>query len=127
MKETSYGYGAWEYRHICKTCGHTVRHPKNESPCSRCGGDFGHKVSMRKFYLEPEKPPEIVEIKGIANPAWWQYILRLLGFRIEPRTIVRQEKRAATRHWRWQTHAEVEDESGIVRHERFFEEDTYAG
>ena len=82
---------------------------------------------MRKFYLEPEKPPEIVEIKGIANPTWWEYFLRLLGFRIEPRTVVRQEKRAAPRRWRWQTHAEVEDESGIVRHERFFDDDTYSG
>jgi hypothetical protein len=126
MKETSYGYGPWEYRHICKTCGHTVRSPKNESPCSRCGGDFGMRASMRKLYLEPEKPPEIVETKGIAEPTFWDALLRWFGIRTEPRFEIRQEKRAAPRRWRWQTHAEVEEESGIVRHEKFFDDDTYS-
>ena len=82
---------------------------------------------MRKLYLEPEKPPEIVETKGIAAPTWWESFLRLLGVRVNPRMEIRQEKRAAPRRWRWQTHAEVEEESGIVRHERFFDEETYAG
>lgn len=118
--ETSFGFGQWEYRYICKACGHTVRSPKNKIPCSWCGGDFGRRVSMRKFYLEPEPPPEIVDVKVIADLTWREGFLRLLGFHIEPRIIVRQEKRAAPRRWRWQTHAEVEDESGIVRHEQFF-------
>ena len=79
---------------------------------------------MRKLYLEPEKPLETVEIKEIAESTLWESFLRLLGFRVEPRMVVRQEKRAAARRWRWQTHAEVEEESGIVRHERFFDEET---
>ena len=78
---------------------------------------------MRKLYLEPEKPAETVESKEIAAPTLWESFLRLLGVRVEPRTIIRQEKRAASRRWRWQTHAEVEDESGIIRHEKFFDED----
>ena len=126
MKEMSFGHGPWEYRHISKTCGHTVRPPKNKAPCSRCGGDFGQRVSMRKLYLEPEKPPVIVEIKEIARSTWWESLLRLIGFCPEPRIEIRQEKRAAPRRWRWQTHAEVEEESGIVRHESFFDEETYA-
>jgi len=127
MKEKSYGYGPWEYRYICKACGHTVRPPKNKAPCSRCGGDFGPRLSMRKLYLEPEKPPEIIEIKIVVEPTWWVSLLRLLGFSIEPQIETRQEKRAAPRRWRWQTHAEVEEESGIVRHDRFFDDDTYGG
>ena len=82
---------------------------------------------MRRLYLEPEKSPEIVETRGIAAPTLWESFLRLLGFRIEPRIETRQEKRAAPRHWRWQTHAEVEEESGIIRHERFADDDTYTG
>jgi len=127
MKEKSYGYGPWEYRYICKACGHTVRPPKNKAPCSRCGGDFGVRISMRKLYLEPEKPPEIVEIKTVAEPTLWLSFLRLIGVRVEPRTEIRQEKRTAPRRWRWQTHTEIEEESGIVRHENFFDDDTYAG
>ena len=82
---------------------------------------------MRKLYLEPEKPPEIVETRGIAAPTWWESFQRFLGFHPEPRIEIRQEKRAAARHWRWQTHAEVEEESGIIRHERFADDDTYTG
>jgi hypothetical protein len=79
---------------------------------------------MRKLYLEPEPPPEIVETKGIADPTLWESFLRLFGFRPEPRIETRQEKRAAPRRWRWQTHAEVEEESGLVRHDKFFDDDT---
>ena len=82
---------------------------------------------MRKLYLEPEKPPEIVEIETTAEPTWWDSFLRLFGFRQEPRTEIRQEQRVASRRWRWQTHAEVEEESGIVRHETFFGDDTHSG
>ena len=82
---------------------------------------------MRKLYLEPEKPPEIVEIQSIAEPTWWVSFLRLFGFCMEPSIEIRQEKRDAPRRWRWQTHTEVEEESGIVRHERFFDEDSYVG
>lgn len=78
---------------------------------------------MRKLYLEPDRPPETIEIKEIADPTWWESFLRLLGIRVEPRTVVRQEKRPAPRRWRWQTHTEVEEESGIIRHEKFFSED----
>ena len=79
---------------------------------------------MRKLYLEPERPPEIVEIKTPIDPTWWDHLLRLFGFQSEPRTETTHEKRAAPRRWRWQTHAEVEEESGIVRHERFFFDET---
>ena len=82
---------------------------------------------MRKLYLESEKLPEIIEVQKVVEPTWWGSLLRLLGFNIEPRIEVHQEKRPAPRRWRWQTHAEVEEESGIVRHENFFDEDTYAG
>ena len=81
---------------------------------------------MRKLYLEPEKPPEIVDVKVIAEPTWWQYILRWVGVRVEPRIEIRQEKRDASRRWRWQTHTEVEEESGLVRHEKFFDDETYS-
>ena len=79
---------------------------------------------MRKLYLEPEKPPEIVEVTRIAEPTWWESFLRLMGFNVEPRVEIHQEKNPVPRCWRWQTHAEVEEESGVVRHERFFDEDT---
>ena len=82
------------------------------------------RISMRKCYLEPEKPPEFVDVKAIADPTWWEYLLRMIGFRIEPRIEIRQEKRSPVRRWRWQTHAEVEEESGIIRHERIFEDET---
>jgi len=85
------------------------------------------KISMRKFYLEPEQPPIIVETKGIAAPGWWDVCRQRLGLSVEPRIEIRQEKRPAPRRWRWQTHAEVEEESGIVRHEKFFDEETYTG
>ena len=127
MKEMNYGHGPWEYRHICKACGHTVKPPKNKAPCSRCGGDFGVRISMRKLYLEPEKPPEVVEVETIAEPTWWGSLLQSIGFRMEPRVETHQEKRVAARRWRWQTHAEVEEESGIIRHENFFDDETYAG
>jgi hypothetical protein len=90
MKE-SYGCGPWEYRHVCKGCGHTVRPPKNKTPCSRCGGDFGQRISMRKLYLEPEKPPEIVEIEHISEPTFWESLLRWIGIRVEHHTEIRQE------------------------------------
>jgi hypothetical protein len=81
---------------------------------------------MRKLFLEPEKPPEIVEVEHFTDPTLWESFLRLVGIRVEPRVEVRKEKRAAPRRWRWQTHAEIEEESGVVRHERFFDDDTYA-
>lgn len=74
---------------------------------------------MRKLYLEPEKPYETVEVEYIAERTWWEVFLSFLGFRIEPRIAVRKEKRRASRRWRWQTHSEQEEESGIVRHEEF--------
>jgi len=80
---------------------------------------------MRKLYLEPEKPAEVVEVKTTVDPTWWDSFLRLLGIHMEPRTIIHQEKRVVPRRWRWQTHAEVEEESGIVRHETFFGDDSH--
>lgn len=121
MQQPHYGNGPWEYRYVCKSCGHAVRTPKNKSPCSRCGGDFGPKVSMRKLYLEPEKPMETVEVEYIAEKSWWESVKEFLGFKVEPRVEIRKEKRPPPRRWRWQSHAEVEDESGIVRHEEFFQ------
>lgn len=119
MKDTHYGYGPWEYRHVCKGCGHAVKTPKNKMPCSRCGGDFGAKTSMRKMFLEPEQPFEIVDVEYLADPTWWDSIKAFFGFYVEPRIEIRKEKKRGPRRWRWQTHAEVEEESGIIRHEFF--------
>ncbi|MBQ1863446.1 MAG: hypothetical protein II561_07220 [Thermoguttaceae bacterium] len=119
MKEKRYGYGAWEYRYICKNCGHAVRAPKNEEPCSVCGGDFGPKISVRKLYLEAEKPFETVEVEYPLPKTFFERIKEALGFKVEQRFGVREEKRRPSRRWRWQTHAEVEEESGVVRHEDF--------
>lgn len=121
MKETIYGYGPWEYRCVCKCCGHAVKEPKNTSPCSVCGGDFGPKMSMRKVYLEPELPPETVEVEYTLEKTFWDQCKELLGFKVAPRTEIRREKKRAKRRWRWQTHAEVEDESGIMRHDEFMQ------
>jgi hypothetical protein len=80
---------------------------------------------MRKFYLEPEKPPEIVEIQMTVDPSWWSALLRLFGIHTEARVETRQDIRITPRRWRWQTHAEVEEESGIVRHDTFFGDETH--
>lgn len=121
MKDTHHGYGPWEYRYVCTSCGHAVRAPKNKSPCSVCGGDFGPKMSMRKLYLEPEKPPESIQVEYTMDKRWWESLLEWFGFKFEPRVGIREEKRRVPRRWRWQTHAEVEEESGIIRHEEFFQ------
>lgn len=119
MKEKHYGYGPWEYRFVCKCCGHAVKEPKQEVPCSVCGGDFGPKTSMRKVYLESEKPPETVEVEYVLEPTFGDKVKGLFGMKVEPRTEIRREKKRAKRRWRWQTHAEVEEESGIMRHDEF--------
>ena len=119
MKEKQYGYGPWEYRYTCRSCGHAVTAPKNTLPCSVCGGDFGPKTSMRKVYLEPEPPQEVVEVEYELDRTTWDKFRSFFGFKVEPRVEVRKEKKRAARRWRWQTHAEVEDESGIIRHEDF--------
>jgi len=75
---------------------------------------------MRKVYLEPEKPSEAVEVEYELEPTFWDRIKSLLGIRVEQRTAVRREQKRATRRWRWQTHAEVEEESGVMRHDEFF-------
>lgn len=119
MTEKHYGFGPWEYRHLCKSCGHAVKSPKNEVPCSRCGGDFGVKTSMRKVFLEPEPPPETVEVEYELEPTFWDRIRSIVGMKVEQRTAIRREKKRASRRWRWQTHAEVEEESGVMRHDEF--------
>ncbi|HBT77194.1 MAG TPA: hypothetical protein DEB39_09800 [Planctomycetaceae bacterium] len=119
MQQTNFGNGPWEYRYVCVSCGHAVRAPKNKAPCSRCGGDFGPKVSMRKLYLEPEKPLETVEVEYVGEKTFWESIKEFFGITVEPRVEIRKEKRRAPRRWRWQSHAEVEEESGIIRHEEF--------
>ena len=121
MKDNNFGSGPWEYRYVCVSCGHAVRAPKNRAPCSVCGGDFGPKTSMRKVYLEPEKPPETIEVEYVLEKTWWEAFCEFFGMRFESRTEIRQEKRRAPRRWRWQTHAEVEEESGIIRHEEFMQ------
>ncbi|MGL6227559.1 MAG: hypothetical protein ACRC10_13145 [Thermoguttaceae bacterium] len=120
-KEGNFGHGPWEYRYVCISCGHAVRAPKNKAPCSVCGGDFGPKISMRKLYLEPEKPPEIVEVEEVLDKTWFETVLSFFGFKVQPRIITKSEQRRVPRRWRWQTHAEVEEESGIIRHEEFFQ------
>ena len=118
-KEKHYGYGPWEYRYVCRSCGHAVRAPKNKVPCGVCGGDFGPKMSMRKLYLEAEKPYETVEVEVPLEKTFWDTVRQYLGLSVEPRFGIREEKRRPSRRWRWQTHAEVEEESGIIRHEDF--------
>jgi hypothetical protein len=120
--ESAYGHGPWEYRYVCKSCGHAVRTPKNKSPCSRCGGDFGAKISLRKVYLEPEQPLEVVEVEYVADKSLIDSIREFFGFKVEPRIEIRKEKRHPPRRWRWQSHAEVEEESGIVHHEEFLQD-----
>jgi hypothetical protein len=119
MKEKHYGYGPWEYRHMCRSCGHAVRPPKNTLPCSVCGGDFGPKTSMRKVYLDPEQPFDVVGVEYVLEPTFFDRIKAFCGFKIELKTEIRKEKKRGARRWRWQTHAEVEDESGILRQEDF--------
>ena len=75
---------------------------------------------MRKLYLEPEKPFEFVEAEYVTDPTFWESIKKFFGFHVEPRIEVRKEKKRGLRRWRWQSHAEVEEESGIIRHEEFF-------
>ena len=118
MKD-NYGYGPWEYRHVCKSCGHAVRAPKNKTPCSVCGGDFGQKMSMRKLYLEPEKPTELYEVEYTLPKAWLDSVREFFGFPVRPRIEIRKEKKKPARRWRWQTHTEVEEESGIIHHDEF--------
>ncbi len=120
MKEKYYSYGPWEYRHVCKSCGHAVKQPKQTLPCSVCGGDFGQKNSMRKVYLEPEPEAEIVEVETELDRTFLDALKQMFGLQAKRRTVVRKEKRRGKRRWRWQTHAEIEDESGIVRHDEFF-------
>ena len=119
MKERRYGYGPWEYRYICTSFGHAVREPKNLTPCKICGGEFGPKISVRKLYLEPERPDEIVEVEYQLPKNFWDRIKEALGLEVKPRYAVREERRRAPRRWRWQTHAEIEEESGVLRHEDF--------
>ena len=119
MREKSYGYGPWEYRCVCKSCGAAVREQKSKTPCAVCGGDFGPKVSMRKMYLEEEKPYQIVEIEYPLPKTFFDRIKEFFGFPVETRYGIREEKRRPPRRWRWQTHAEVEEETGIIRHDDF--------
>jgi hypothetical protein len=78
---------------------------------------------MRKLYLESEKPFELVDVEYIVEPTLWEALMKFLGFSVEPRVGIRKEKRRGSRRWRWQTHTEVEEESGVVRHEEFFDDD----
>lgn len=118
--EKHYGYGSWEYRYVCKSCGHAVRPPKNTMPCSICGGDFApDKVSMRKIYLEPEKPLIVEKEEYLLEATFIDKVKAILGVQPMPRYGVREIKRRPNRQWRWQTHSEVEEESGIMRHDDF--------
>lgn len=77
------------------------------------------KISVRKLYLEPERPDEIVEVEYQLPKNFWDRIKEALGLEVKPRYAVREERRRAPRRWRWQTHAEIEEESGVLRHEDF--------
>ncbi len=76
---------------------------------------------MRKLYLEPEKPPETIEVEHVLDKSWWDQLKEFFGMKVEVRTELRKELRRAQRRWRWQTHAEVEEESGIIRHDEFLQ------
>ena len=119
MKEKRFGYGPWEYLYACQTCGNVVRAPLNKRPCKKCGGDFGPKTAMRKLYLEKERPLQLVEREVAAPKTFFDKIREFFGFYVEPRYITVQERIRPERNFRWQTHSEVEEESGIMRHEDF--------
>ncbi len=118
-EKKSYGYGKWEYRFICYGCGQAVRAPKNEFPCSRCGGDFGPKTSVRKLFLEPEKSAIVKEVEVEVRPTFWDIVRAWFGFHVEKRVQIKKVLEQPPRRYRWQTHTEVEEESGVVRHEDF--------
>jgi len=120
MKEKYYGFGAWEYRYVCRSCGHAVKAPKQNDPCSRCGGDFGKRTSMRRAYLEPEKPPETQEVEYELGKTFFDAVREFIGLPVKRRVGIRREKIRAKRRWRWQTHGEVEEDSGVIRHDEFF-------
>ncbi len=63
--------------------------------------------------------PETVEVEYELEPTFWDTIRSLVGMKVEQRTAIRREKKRASRRWRWQTHAEVEEESGVMRHDEF--------
>jgi hypothetical protein len=119
MKEKIYKYGPWVYRYMCKSCGHTVTHPQHQQPCMRCGGDFGHKTSMRKVWLEPETtlPSEPEPEPPPKTP--FQKLMTILGLEKVDHTPKNRPKVKEPK-WRWQFHSEVEDDSGVIRHEDFF-------
>lgn len=77
------------------------------------------KVSMRKIYLESEKPLIVEQEEYLLEKTWLDKLKSLLGMDVPPRYGIREIKRRPNRQWRWQTHAEVEEESGIMRHEDF--------
>ena len=72
---------------------------------------------MRKIWLEPSPIPE-PEPEPL-SPTRFQKFMAILGLekvddKPKPRPKVKQPK------WRWQFHSEVEDDSGVIRHEDFF-------
>ncbi|MDO5554241.1 MAG: hypothetical protein Q4G68_10815 [Planctomycetia bacterium] len=120
MNVKQYGYGPWEYRYVCRSCGHAVRAPKNSAPCSICGGDFAQeRISMRKVFLEPEPAPIIEKEEYVLEKTFFDRIKGFFGVKVPTRYGIREIKRRPPRKWRWQTHAEVEEVSGIMRHEDF--------
>ncbi len=74
---------------------------------------------MRKLYLEAEKPPVIEKEEFLLEKTFLEKLLSFLGIKVAPRYGIREVKKLPNRRWRWQTHAEVEEESGIMRHEDF--------
>lgn len=117
MREKVYRHGPWVYRYMCRSCGHTVTHPQHQHPCTRCGGDFGHKTSMRKIWLEPVPEPEPEPEPELKTR--FERFLAILGLE-RPDPAPKPKPKPKQVKWRWQFHSEVEDDSGVIRHEEFF-------
>ena len=119
MREKVYKHGPWVYRYMCRSCGHTVTHPQHQHPCTCCGGDFGHKTSMRKIWLEPVSESESDHEPKSVPKTRFEKFLAILGIE-PPSPTPRQKSKTKQAKWRWQFHSEVEDDSGVIRHEEFF-------
>ena len=86
--------------------------------CGARAEEFDSLQNLRRR-VRSKRPDEIVEVEYQLPKNFWDRIKEALGLEVKPRYAVREERRRAPRRWRWQTHAEIEEESGVLRHEDF--------
>ncbi len=72
---------------------------------------------MRKIWLEPEVIPE--REPEPPPKTQFQKFVAILGLEKVDNTPKHRPKGKEPK-WRWQFHSEVEDDSGVIRHEDFF-------